>query len=102
MIRKTGKTFQEKMKTARKEVNMSQTELAKILGLSKLAISAYENREVNVPIPTLKKIALITRKNIAWFFDDNDETRLNVASRIRRIEEEIERIKIELQHDCDY
>lgn len=49
--------FSAKLKSLRTEYNMSQTDLAKLLGVSRSCISSYENKQRSPDQETLIKIA---------------------------------------------
>lgn len=67
---RTPKEIGKLIKIARKEAKLTQKELAKQMGLSRMMISRYEVGINNIPLVQLQKIAEILKKSLAYFLDD--------------------------------
>ena len=81
---------------ARKSAGFSQKELAQKLSVSNKTISAYESSRAVPPVPTLKKIAEITRQPINIFFQEGEEDKLAfINQKLDILMEEIRKIKKE-------
>ena len=64
------KKLGKKIKLARVELNMNQTEFAEMIGAKQKSISRYENG-LSVPsIATLMKVAKVLRKSVSYFLDE--------------------------------
>lgn len=83
---------------ARKLAKFSQKELGDRLSMSDKTISAYESGRAIPPVPTLKKIAEITKQPIDIFFQGDDKTDLSLMNlKLDTIIEEIDKIKKHLK-----
>lgn len=60
----------DKLRHARQNVNLSQKELGRKLGISEMAISAYETGRAIPPLPALKRISKITNVPLIFFLED--------------------------------
>ena len=60
------------LKKLRKERNLSQQELAEILGISQQSINKYENHDVQPDFHTLKKMAVFFNTSVDYLIG-NDE-----------------------------
>lgn len=79
---------------ARKSVGLSQKELAQKLSVSDKTISAYESSRAVPPVPTLKKIAEITRQPINIFFHEDEKDKFAIISqKLDTLLEEIRKIQ---------
>lgn len=58
------------IKKARKEASLTQGDLAKKVGISRMMISRYEVGSSDAPIEKLKKIAEILQKPVSYFFGE--------------------------------
>ena len=68
----------EKLLRLRKEMNMTQDDVAKILGMSRTSFSKYENGNSAPPLQVLRKIAAIYNVGLEYLiFDENTSIRLN-------------------------
>lgn len=68
----------EKLLRLRKEMKMTQDDVAKILGMSRTSFSKYENGNSAPPLQVLRKIAAIYNVGIEYLiFDENTSIRLN-------------------------
>lgn len=65
-------TIGEKIKMIRKELKISQEELAKILGVKQQAISQFE-KSSNLKYETIEKIAGALKIPVTYFFDNDSE-----------------------------
>ena len=68
----------EKLLRLRKEMKMTQDDVAKILGMSRTSFSKYENGNSAPPLQVLRKIAAIYNVGLEFLiFDENTSIRLN-------------------------
>lgn len=68
----------EKLLRLRKEMKMTQDDIAKILGMSRTSFSKYENGNSAPPLQVLRKIAAIYNVGLEYLiFDENTSIRLN-------------------------
>lgn len=68
----------EKLLRLRKEMKMTQDDVAKILGMSRTSFSKYENGNSAPPLQVLRKIAAIYNVGLEYLiFDENTSIRLN-------------------------
>lgn len=90
---KSGVTFGELIKKARKGIGLSQKELAKALHVSDKAVSAYEVNRAAPPFETIKKISQITKKPITYFDTGNDNLDDTIATKLESVENELKEIR---------
>lgn len=64
-----AKKLGKKIKMARVELDLNQTELADKIGAKQKSISNYETGTVLPSLATLEKIAKILKKQASYFFD---------------------------------
>jgi len=64
------KTLGKKIKLARVELDLTQTELAQKIGAKQKSISRYETGKSVPKIVTLTKLAKILRKSTSYFLGD--------------------------------
>ncbi len=76
MTRKKDKDFVKKLKLAMLESGLNQTSLAKKLGLTHSAISAWLNGRTNPSLDALKSAAQAMGRPVNYFFD-NSNTEIN-------------------------
>lgn len=82
------------IKRARKLAKLSQKELGDKLSISDKTISAYESGRAIPPVPTLQKIAEITRQPIDIFFQSDGKKEVNIVNlKLDTILEELNEIK---------
>ena len=68
----------EKLLRLRKEMKMTQDDVAKILGMSRTSFSKYENGNSAPPLQVLREIAAIYNVGLEYLiFDENTSIRLN-------------------------
>ena len=67
------KSFSEKLKDARENMDMSQAELAEKVGLSQRSITAYENEGTVPRGGTLKKLARALNVSVEYLMNDEVE-----------------------------
>lgn len=91
-----GITLGEKVRTARKEAQLSQLELGVALKVSDKTISGYESNRISPPIEKLQKIAELLKKPITYFLGV-DERDYSVQSRLRAVEIHLREIRQELR-----
>ena len=65
------KTFGEKVKDARSELNITQTELANMVGVSMRSIIAYEKNEKMPRQGTLLKLSKALKVSVTFLKDEN-------------------------------
>jgi transcriptional regulator with XRE-family HTH domain len=92
--------FAERLKTARRNNNLSQKDLAMLVGLSDKSISAYEKARVLPPTYLLPKFAKELNTTISFFFGD-DTTIANLRQEIVQLQQQIIQINETLQKLID-
>ena len=70
--------FSDELQKLRKQNNMTQEELADKLGVTKSAISMYENGKRFPDYDTLERIANLLNVNISLFFSQNKKASFNI------------------------
>jgi len=65
-----AKKLGKKIKLARVELDMNQTEFAEKIGAKQKSISRYENGLSIPSIATLMKVAKVLKKPASYFLDD--------------------------------
>lgn len=73
-----------KIRVARVDAMLSQSDLAKLVGVSRSAIASYELGVNEPPISILQAISRSTGKPISWFLSDDDHLVAQVAEHISR------------------
>ena len=63
----------KQIKKARNEQSISQLELSKKVGVSRMMISRYEIGSSNIPLKQLQKISAILKKPISYFFGEEPQ-----------------------------
>ncbi|NLW65578.1 MAG: transcriptional regulator [Clostridiales bacterium] len=70
------KTFSDKIKQARSELNLNQQQLADIVGISKRSIAAYETTDTKPRGTVVKKLAKALNVSVDYLFlDEIDDPR---------------------------
>lgn len=64
--------FKDKLKEYRKEINLSQTDLAKKLGIARSTLSDMENGRIKGKLTVITKLADISGKDIGYWTGDGD------------------------------
>lgn len=82
----------QRIRIARRNAHLSQSELGKSLGLSDKSISAYEQGRSTPPLDKLKKIAHLTSYPFAYFTQE-DAGDLTLAAKLHSIERELAEVK---------
>jgi len=82
-----------RIKKARKEIGLSQKQLASALRLSDKAVSSYEVGRTTPSFETIKKIGKIVHKPIAYFDKDSNPKDLDLQIKIKTVEKELLEIK---------
>lgn len=77
---------------ARKEVNLSQQNLAQAIGVSDKSISAYEKGRALPSIDKLRKIAASTNQSLNFFTEEKIDKNI-VSSKLNKIEQELKEIR---------
>lgn len=83
----------KKLAKARKEMGLSQKQLAAKLKLSDKAVSAYEVGRAEPSLDILKQISKATRVPVQYFVDDMSESEHDVQAKLRRIEQELAEVQ---------
>ena len=65
-----GKKLGKKIKMARVELDLNQTQLANKIGAKQKSISNYETGTVLPSLATLSKIAKVLKKPASYFLDE--------------------------------
>lgn len=86
------KQLAKKIRYARRNANISQKQLGEKLGISEMAISAYETGRAIPPLPTLNKIASVTKFPLNYFTKESDD-----IITLESLNKEIQKIK----RDCN-
>ena len=81
-----------KIKKSRLEMRWSQAELARAIGLSDRAVSAYETGRVTPPLDVVEKISREVGKPVSYFTDYDSDT-YEVETRLLDIERRLEEVK---------
>lgn len=83
-----------KIRYARRNADLSQKELGEKLGISDMAISAYETGRAIPPWPTLKRISDITGFSLEYFTEEktNSLSLESLSNDIKKIEKNIRKI----------
>ncbi len=76
----------EMIKRARVLAGFSQKDLARKLGLSDKTISAYETGRAIPPLPTLEKIADVTRRPVEEFLNGSVESNGEIKKMNRKLD----------------
>ena len=82
-----------RIKKARKELGISQKQLARYLRLSDKAISSYEVGRTTPSFATIKKIGKVVHKPITYFDEDSNPNGLDLQIKIKTVEKELLEIK---------
>jgi len=82
-----------RIKKARKEIGISQKQLAGQLRISDKAVSSYEVGRTTPSFATIKKISKLVHKPISYFDEDSDPQSLDLQIKIKTIEKELLEIK---------
>jgi len=90
----------QRIRTARREAHLSQTELAQGIGLSDKSISAYEQGRSIPPIEKLKRIAACTNHPFSYFTQDNIDN-ATITAKLLSIERELTEVKKLLKNAKD-
>ncbi len=73
MEKRMEKTIGTRIRECRKEIGMSQEELASRMYMDKRTISAYENDKIDIKVSVLKEIALIIGVKAAYLIEGNSD-----------------------------
>ncbi len=82
----------KRIREARVKVRLSQSELAKAIGVSDKAISSYEQSRTVPPFAKLRKIAEYTHHPLTYF-TEQEGVEADITSRLVSIERELEEIR---------
>ena len=70
----------DRLKDAREEARLTQAGLGKLAGVSRAAISQFEQGRAKPSLGTLKKIAEVTKRPLAWFMIEDATVAMRSAS----------------------
>lgn len=87
------KSLGNKIKNARKNIGLSQKELARYIKVSDKAVSSYEVGRISPPITILKKISLIVHKPLSYFDDKASLTKEELLQKLNQIEQDLKEVK---------
>ena len=65
----------ERIRALREDRDLNQVDLAEVLNISQSTYSTYERGNANIPIATLKKLALYYGTSIDYLLELTDEPR---------------------------
>lgn len=83
----------DRIRTARKHIDLSQIELAQQVGVSDKAISSYEVGRAIPPLDILKKISEATQRPMAFFFSEDDMKYQELRSHVEKMQEELDKLR---------
>ena len=83
----------QKIKKSRREIGLSQRDLAQELKISDKTVSSYEVGRATPSFKTIRKISAIVHKPITYFDDGADTDELDLQVKIKTIEKELGEIK---------
>jgi len=86
----------DKIKTARKEADISQLELGVALKVSDKTISGYESGRISPPIDKIIQIAELLKKPVTFFLGI-DERDYSIQSRLTSVEKKLREIRQDLR-----
>lgn len=69
--------FKENLKKIRKVKNVTQNQLASLIGKTRLTIARYENGEINPPLKIIKRIADALNVSLDALISDKDREMIN-------------------------
>ena len=84
-------TFASRLRQVRDNMQMTQEDMAKILGVNLQTYGSYERGEANVTIERLREIATRTGKTPVWFLDEikiKDEKENELLAMLVQLNEE--------------
>ncbi|MBE6012288.1 MAG: helix-turn-helix transcriptional regulator [Lachnospiraceae bacterium] len=65
----------ERIRSMRKDKNMTQAKVAKLLNVHQTTYSHYEVGNLNIPIPTINRLADLFETSIDYLVDRTDDPR---------------------------
>ncbi len=65
----------ENLRAIREDNDLSQNDVAEYLQIHQTTYSDYELEKVNIPVETLRKLALYFKTSVDYLIDLTDETR---------------------------
>jgi transcriptional regulator with XRE-family HTH domain len=83
------------IKIARKTRRITQSDLAKAIGVSNKSVSAYESGRIQPPLKMLEKIADSTEHDVEFFVGGYIESK--IFAKLNEIEKLFKEIKAELE-----
>lgn len=82
----------KKIREARRQARLSQTDLAKGIGLSDKAISSYESGRSVPPIERLSRIAQQTQQPMSYF-TGGELSDVELLQKLTQVEQELQALK---------
>lgn len=89
----TSEVLGERIRHARKLKNLSQIELASLIGISDKAISSYEVGRAIPPLDILQKISISLTMPISFFFNQPEEKHSALANKVDQMIKELNELK---------
>ena len=86
----------ERIRKARLDAGLSQTDLGNAIGLSDKSISAYEKGRATPPLSKLKGISEETHRPLQYFTGEAEQD-YSVESKLASIEEQLTKIRVLLE-----
>ncbi len=80
------------IKEARREARLSQAALAKQIGVSDKAISAYETARTTPTLSKLKQISKVTNQPLTYFLEGKVDNAV-ILQKLQNIEDEMKEIR---------
>lgn len=65
----------QRLRNCREDRDISQKKMAEILNIAQTTYSDYERGKINIPLGTLKKLALFFDTSIDYLLELTDETK---------------------------
>lgn len=87
--------LKDKLLKLREDIDISQTEIGKRLGMARTTYAGYENGSREPDIETLKKIASFHNVSVEFLIDD--DTTDKITSEVEKLAEDILELKDEDQ-----
>ena len=83
----------QRIRKARREIGLSQKDVARELNISDKTVSSYEVNRAKPSFSTIKKISGIVHKPISYFDENADTDELDLQLKIKTIEKELKEVK---------
>ena len=73
--RKRGECMLQRLRDFREDKDISQKKMAELLNVAQTTYSDYERGKINIPLDTLKKLALFFDTSIDYLLELTDEAK---------------------------